>query len=85
MATCFFASLLKLKVYNLTLKHSELGLCEQRAWDLFSVSALDTAWSQLTSDISASQLLNGPSGMDTSACRGDKLSSTSSAPILQKP
>lgn len=70
MAACLLASSSKPKVYNLTLKHSELGFCEQRALDLFSLSALGTAWSQLTSDISASQLLNGPSGMDTSPCRG---------------
>lgn len=69
MAACLFASSLKLKMYNLTLKHNELGFCERRALDLFSVSALGTAWSHLTSDISASQLLNGPSGMDTSTCR----------------
>lgn len=68
MAACLFATLLKLKVYSWTLKHSELGLCEQRALDLFSVSALSTVWSQLTLGISAS--LNGPLGMNTSTCKG---------------
>lgn len=79
MATYLFASLLKLKVYKLTLKHSRLGLCGQRALDLFSVSAFGTAWSQLTSDSSKWTIGNG-----NKHTQRDKQSSTYSAPILQK-
>lgn len=41
MAACLLASLLKLRVCKLALTYNELGLCELRELDSFSVSALE--------------------------------------------